>query len=70
MPEQVDQRLKEKKALKRRDGIHIDLEELGYDKLLGSGQATRPFIIKIASYSGVALEKIEKAKGRILEAKH
>ena len=67
LSEQVDQLLKEKKAVKRRDGIHIDLEELGYDKLLGSGQVSRrPLIIKVASYSRAALEKLEGAKGKIL----
>ena len=70
LSELVSRLLKEKKALERRDGIHIDLEELGYDKLLGSGQASCPLIVTVASYSETALRKIDRAKGRILRTKH
>ena len=67
LAEQVDQLPTERKAVKRRDGIHIDLEEIGYHKLLGSGQISRPLIIRTVSHSGIALARIENAKGRILE---
>lgn len=55
--------------MKRHNGIHIDLEELGYNKLLGGGQASRRLILEIASHSRVASEKIEMARGKIFEVK-
>ena len=44
----------------------IDLESLGYTKLLGTGKITKPLIIKVASYSKSAAEKIKDAGGKIL----
>lgn len=70
LDEKVSQLLSEKRAEKKEDGIYIDLHQLGYDKLLGSGQATHPLIIKVPSYSKSAEEKVKKAKGKILRAKN
>ncbi len=44
----------------------IDLESLGYTKLLGTGKITKPLIVKVASYSKSAAEKIKEAGGKIL----
>jgi len=44
----------------------IDLESLGYTKLLGTGKITKPLIIKIPSCSNSAAEKIKEAGGQIL----
>ncbi|RLI34204.1 50S ribosomal protein L15 [Candidatus Bathyarchaeota archaeon] len=44
----------------------IDLTSMGYDKLLGKGEITRPVVVKVQSYSRRALEKIEKAGGEII----
>lgn len=44
----------------------IDLEKLGYTKLLGTGKVTKPLIVKVASCSGSAVEKIKEAGGEIL----
>lgn len=49
--------------------VIIDLESLGYDKLLGSGQVTRPMIIKVKEASKRAQEKIIKSGGEILTVK-
>ncbi|MFQ6095235.1 MAG: uL15 family ribosomal protein [Candidatus Bathyarchaeia archaeon] len=68
LDEQVRRLLKEKKAVRKRGAIYIDLDRLGYNKLLGRGQATHPLIIKVASHSDSAAEKITRAKGRILQA--
>jgi large subunit ribosomal protein L15 len=46
--------------------ILIDLEGLGYTKLLGSGQITKPLIVKVPSCSKSAAEKIEEAGGKVL----
>jgi large subunit ribosomal protein L15 len=44
----------------------IDLGHLGYTKLLGSGKVTKPIAVKTPSCSKSAIEKIEKAGGRVL----
>ena len=44
----------------------INLEEMGYTKLLGTGKVTKPLTIKITSYSKSAAEKIKKAGGEII----
>jgi large subunit ribosomal protein L15 len=47
-------------------GRFIDLQRLGYTKLLGSGQITQPLVVKVASYSRSAAEKIKNAGGQVL----
>jgi len=49
--------------------IFIDLESLGYDKLLGSGQITRPVIIKVKEATEKAREKVIKSGGKVLTMK-
>ena len=51
---------------KKDDKIVIDLESLGYTKLLGTGKATKPLIVKVASSSKSAAEKIKEAGGQIV----
>jgi large subunit ribosomal protein L15 len=46
----------------------VDLEKLGYTKLLGTGKVTRPLIVKVASSSSSAVEKIKEAGGEILKS--
>jgi large subunit ribosomal protein L15 len=46
--------------------ILIDLESLGYTKLLGAGKVTKPLIVKVASCSKLAVEKIREAGGQVL----
>jgi large subunit ribosomal protein L15 len=45
--------------------IHINLESLGYTKLLGTGKITQPLTITVPSCSKTAAEKIKKAGGKI-----
>ncbi len=45
---------------------YVDLESLGYTKLLGSGIVTRPMIVKVPSWSRSAAEKIRDAGGKII----
>ena len=47
--------------------LTLDLEALGYGKLLGRGNVSQPFNIKVPEYTSSALEKIEAAGGQILE---
>ena len=44
----------------------IDLSSFGYTKLLGTGKATKPLIVKVKSYSRSAAEKIKEAGGEII----
>ncbi|MEM3553697.1 MAG: uL15 family ribosomal protein [Candidatus Bathyarchaeia archaeon] len=46
--------------------ILLDLESLGYTKLLGVGKVTQPLVVKVASCSKSAAEKIEEAGGRVI----
>ncbi len=54
----------EKKARKAK--ILVDLEEMGFDKLLGEGKITLPVSVKVPSCSEAALRKIEEAGGEVL----
>ncbi|UCE28828.1 MAG: 50S ribosomal protein L15 [Candidatus Bathyarchaeota archaeon] len=46
----------------------LDLNKLGYNKLLGMGKITRPLLVKIVAHSENAAKKLEKAGGQILNA--
>ena len=48
--------------------IAVDLEEMGFGKLLGRGSISIPLIVKVPSYTESALRKIEEAGGRIVES--
>ena len=51
---------------KQGDKIVVDLEALGYTKLLGTGRISKPLIIKVASCSKSAAEKVKSAGGQVL----
>jgi large subunit ribosomal protein L15 len=53
-------------AEKVANGVAINLTDLGVDKLLGSGQVTRPLVVYAQSWSEAAAQKIERAGGQIL----
>jgi len=57
----------EKKLEKKEQKIFVDLESLGYDKLLGTGEVSKPMVVKVASYSESASRKLEEAGGEILK---
>lgn len=44
----------------------LDLDGLGYDKLLGGGQLKTAYSVKIQQYTTSAEEKIKKAGGEVL----
>lgn len=56
----------EGKAKKTSSGYSIDMCELGYDKVLGSGNLTHKIEIKATYFSESAKKKIEKAGGKVL----
>jgi len=45
----------------------IDLNAYGYSKLLGSGEVSSPYVVKVAQCSEKARLKIEAAGGRIVK---
>jgi len=65
----VDKLDSEKKLARKEKKIFLDLESLGYDKLLGTGEINQPLLVKIASYSEAASRKLEEAGGEILKEK-
>jgi large subunit ribosomal protein L15 len=62
----LDQMAEHLPVEKREEKAVLDLETLGYTKLLGSGKLTRPLIVKVASYSESAAAKVKEAGGEIL----
>ncbi len=47
--------------------IKLNLEEAGYDKLLGSGKARSPMVVKCKKFSEKAKEKLEEVGGSAIE---
>ena len=57
------------KAEEKDDGIYIDAQELGVQKILGKGNVTRKLMLKVEKISKTAQEKIERVGGSVdLEA--
>jgi len=48
------------------EGDSINLGEMGYDKLLGSGRIDRALEITVAAASARAIEKVEAAGGSVI----
>jgi large subunit ribosomal protein L15 len=53
-------------ATREEEGIFIDLNSLGVDKLLGSGKVNRKLIVRVKTFSTSADRKIREAKGNII----
>jgi len=51
---------------KQDDKLVLDLAALGFTKLLGTGKITKPLIIKVASCSKSAAEKVKNGGGQVL----
>ena len=67
LDELADKLLMDGHAVKTDEVFIIDLDELGIDKLLGSGRIQRPLIVNVKFHSQLALTKIEEAKGKIIK---
>ena len=57
----------EKKLEKKDTKLFLDLESLGYDKLLGTGKVEKPLLVKVSAYSESASQKLVDAGGQIFE---
>jgi len=62
----ADELIAQNKAEKKADGYHIDLSKMGYDKLIGSGKATRKYHFTARHASAGAVEKVKKAGGAVV----
>ena len=59
--------LEAKGLLEERDGMpYVDLEALGYAKLLGRGQLRRPVLVRVREFTEAAERKVLEAGGKIL----
>jgi len=63
---EVDEMAERISTEKEKGKLLLNLEKLGYTKLLGSGKVTKPLIVKVPSCSESAAEKIKKAGGEVL----
>ena len=63
----VEKLEKEGKVEKEEGRIKVNLSELGYDKLLGSGKIGKALVVEAKKFSKLAAEKIEKAGGKIVK---
>jgi large subunit ribosomal protein L15 len=68
LDELVDKLAKAKQLETREEKAFLDLEKLGYNKLLATGRITKPLIVKVAAHSENAAKKVEEAGGQILGA--
>jgi len=55
------------KLAKKTGKEKINLKELGYDKVLGSGKITKPLVVEAKSFSKKAIKKLEEAKGKAVK---
>jgi len=62
----VEALLNEKKIKEDKQGIKINLSELGYDKLLGTGQVKHRLIVEAKSFSKSAIKKLGENKGKAI----
>ena len=53
-------------ASKKGKIVSIDLKEMGYDKLLGTGVHSQAYKITISAASAKAVEKVEAAGGEVI----
>ncbi len=51
---------------KEKENVFVDLDSLGYTKLLGTGEIRKPLTVKVAFCSKSASEKVKAAGGEIL----
>ncbi len=67
LEELVDKMAVEEQLKKKEGKILLDLNKLGYDKLLGMGSITKPVLVKVAFHSATAAKKVQEAGGQILK---
>lgn len=53
-------------AVKTKEGYELDLEKLGYDKLLSKGKVTVKLVIKAKAATEKAKSRVEEAGGKVV----
>jgi len=66
LDQMIEKLLKQKLVEQEGNKIKIDLEKIGYDKLLGSGQVTKALIVEAKYFSKNAIKKLEEADGKAI----
>lgn len=66
LSEKIEELLRENKLKQENNLILINLEELGYNKLLGEGSISKPVKIITPRATKTAVEKVKKAGGEVL----
>ncbi len=64
--EQADKLVNANISMKNADVYEIDLEKLGFNKLLGSGKVTKKLKIKVNYASEKAVQSIKEAGGEVI----
>ncbi|MBD3204615.1 50S ribosomal protein L15 [Candidatus Woesearchaeota archaeon] len=64
--QKLDTLLSEEKIEKQKDSYVIDLDKLGYDKLLSKGEVTSKLKIKVKKASSSVIDKVKKAGGEVI----
>lgn len=65
LDEKIDELIREGKLKKVKNNYEINLDELGYDKLLGSGAITKQVNVTIREATEKAMAKIKQAGGKV-----
>ncbi len=65
--EAIEQLVSEGIAEQKGGAYYINLENIGIDKVLGSGKVTNPLFITASEFSPSAKAKIDEAKGKTIE---
>ena len=63
--EKLDELIRDGKIKKVKKNYELDLNELGYEKLLGSGIITKPVNITIKEATEKAITKVKDAGGKV-----
>lgn len=63
LSDMLDKLIREKKVQFENEVPVVDIEELGFNKLLGGGTISRPVRVKVARCSRSAFKKIKDAGG-------
>ncbi len=64
LDEAIEQLVIDGFAEKKGEAFHLDLANIGIEKVLGSGKITKSLFITANEFSSVAKQKIEEAKGQ------
>ena len=65
LDEKLDGMIKEGKVKKTKNNYELNLNQLGYEKLLGSGIITKPVNVTVKEATEVAKSKIKEAGGKV-----